>query len=73
MSKKEDEQNISPFARYKKERRIKKKIANVCSAIVLVASFLFGLAFVVEHAGKGNALLYIFLLIWAMAQALSND
>lgn len=73
MSKKEDGQNISPFAQYKKERQRKKKIADVFSVVIIFFSFLCSIVYVVEEYGKDIAFWYFFLWIWAMEHAISSN
>lgn len=56
----------------KKDREISRKIKSVLSVVILFVSMLCGLVCVIEQYGKGVALLYIFLWLWAISYALSN-
>ena len=56
----------------KKDMELSRKIKSVLSVVILFVSMLCGLVYVIEQHGKGTAVLYIFLWVWAISYALSS-
>lgn len=56
----------------KKDRELSRKRKSGLSVVILFISMLCGLVYVIEQYGKGVALLYIFLWLWAISYVLSN-
>lgn len=56
----------------KKNREMARKIKSLLSGVILFVSMMCGLLYVIEQYGKGTAVWYIFLWIWAFSFALSN-
>lgn len=55
-----------------KPRKRKKTLYSIVSVVILFVSMLCGLAYLIGQYGKGIAVLYIFLWVWAISYALLN-
>ena len=64
--------NPNKPAKDKKVKDLSKLIKGILSIAILFVSMLCGLAYLIEQYGKGAAVWYIFLWLWAISHALTS-
>ena len=56
-----------------KSKKVKRTIFVVLSVIILFISMLYSLCYVASDYGKGTAVLYFFIWIWAFNNAITDE
>lgn len=62
----------SIYSKEEEDRATSRNIKSIFSVVILFVSMLCGLAYIIEHYGKGVAVWYVFLWVWAISYALQN-